>query len=123
MVACNGRSLLFGEDPTQVLSACDTRSLRVCVERRHYFVGNIPDEDISHALHDIARHEAHGADATSAAPYRCRLGNTECLSRMIDWCLSITRLDIASTGTTSQAGRTRLTLAIVSSYAAKVGRI
>ena len=65
MVACNGRFLLFGEDPTQVFSACDARSLRVCVERRQYFLGNIPDEDISHALHDIARHEAHGADATS----------------------------------------------------------
>jgi hypothetical protein len=46
MLACHGGSLLFGEDPAQVLGACQAGALRVRVERRNDFVGNIPNEDI-----------------------------------------------------------------------------
>ena len=54
MLACHRRSLLFGENPAQILGACHASALRVCVERCDNFVGDIPNKDISHAVYDIA---------------------------------------------------------------------
>ncbi len=60
MVACDRRSLLFGENPAQILGACHAGALCVGVERRDDGVGHISNEDIGHAIDDITPLVARG---------------------------------------------------------------
>lgn len=55
MLACQCRSLLFSENPAQILRSRHAGALRVCVESFDNFFGHISSDDISHTRSDIAR--------------------------------------------------------------------
>jgi hypothetical protein len=46
--------LLFGQNPAEILGACNACALCVRVKRCDNLVGHISNEDISHAINDIA---------------------------------------------------------------------
>jgi hypothetical protein len=55
VLACNRSFLLLGENPTQILCACEASSQSVRVESFDDCVWHIPNEDISHVGNDIAQ--------------------------------------------------------------------